>query len=128
MCNSVECAFIVNSNLVVCIALTTMYNNCVTSMMTMYVQTYLVTQREVSWCVLFFVFFRGSCNWEPGRGVPGCRSGLRPGFCCCLVCCFEISSALVLTGCLTFSPAKWALPQLNGPVQVCNLSVNKTVD
>ena len=18
------------------------------------------------------------CNWEPGRGVPGCRSGLRP--------------------------------------------------
>ena len=32
---------------------------------------------------------------------------------------------MVLTGCLTFSPAKWALPQLNGPVQVCNLSVNR---
>ena len=26
--------------------------------------------------------FLGSCNWEPGWGVPGCRGGLRSG--CCL--------------------------------------------
>ena len=28
----------------------------------------------------------------------------------------------------TFSPAQWALPQLNGPVQLHSLVVDKTVD
>ena len=61
----------------------------------------------------------GPCAWEPGRGVPGCRGGLCP-FCCWFVCvCF--SRDFCRNGpvrCFTFSPAQWAPPQLNGPVQL----------
>ena len=59
---------------------TTVYNFFVWQT-SMYVQAYLeLSLREVS-CVC--CSFLGSCNWEPGRGVPGSRGGLRPG-CCCL--------------------------------------------
>ena len=45
----------------------------------MYVQTYLdLSHLEVS-CLVVCCSFLGSCNWEPGWGVPGCRGGLRPG-------------------------------------------------
>ena len=32
------------------------------------------------------------CNWEPGRGVPGCRGGLRPALCCLLRFADDVSS------------------------------------
>ena len=35
--------------------------------------------------------------------------------------------AVVLSECFTFSPAQWALPQLNGPVQLYVLHVDNTV-
>ena len=53
------------------------------------------------------------CNWEPGRGVPGCRGGLRPGW--LLFGCFwyETSSLLgprwmfhLLTCTMGFVPIK----------------------
>ena len=46
------------------------------------------------------------------------------------VCCFLAFKrllALVLSGCFTFSPAQWAPPQLNGPVQQYIKKVTKTV-
>ena len=62
-----------------------------------------------SWC---------PCNWEPGRGVPGCRGGLRPASSLFVwVLLIETSSLIGPLLCFTFSPAKWASPQLNGPVQ-----------
>ena len=40
-----------------------------------------ITRSEVIVC-----FAVDPCNWEPGRGVPGCRGGPRPAllllFCC----------------------------------------------
>ena len=53
-----------------------------------------------------------------GQGVPGCRGGLRP-FCCVLVLVwflrdFRRNGPIFR---FTFSPAQWASPQLNGPVQ-----------
>ena len=67
----------------------------------------------------------GPRAWEPGRGVPGCRGGPCP---VCLFFLEETSVAMVLSGCFTFSPAQWAPPQLNGPVQLSTLVVDKTVD
>ena len=63
-------------------------------------------------------FLVGPCTWEPGQGVPGCRGGLRP-FCCVLVLVwflrdFRRNGPIFR---FTFSPAQWASPQLNGPVQ-----------
>ena len=69
----------------------------------------------------------GPCTWEPGRGVPGYRGGP----CLLAICLFlleETSVAMVLSGCFTFSPAQWAPRQLNGPVQLNSLVVDKIVD
>ena len=41
----------------------------------MYVKAYL--DLSLKSLVCFGCFF-GPCTWEPGRGVPGCRGGLRP--------------------------------------------------
>ena len=62
-------------------------------------------------------FLVGPCTWEPGQGVPGCR-GSAP-FCCVLVLVwflrdFRRNGPIFR---FTFSPAQWASPQLNGPVQ-----------
>ena len=77
----------------------------------MYVLTYLDgSLLEVS---LLAVVSCYPCNWEPGRGVPGCRGGLRPG--CLLFGCFwyETSSLLgpkwmfhLLTCTMGFAPIK----------------------
>ena len=40
---------------------------------------------------------------------------------------FKRLLALVLSGCFTFSPAKWGPPQLNEPVQLYIGDVTKTV-
>ena len=57
-------------------------------------------------------------TWEPGRGVPGCRGGLRP-FCCVVVFVWFLRdfhrNGPVLR--FTLSPAQWTPPQLNRPVQ-----------
>ena len=51
----------------------------------MYVYTYHVESlREVTSFVVLVPF--DPCNWEPGRGVPGCRVGLRPALFLLLVC------------------------------------------
>ena len=64
------------------------------------------------------VFLFGPCTWEPGRGVPGCRGGPRP----LVVLLFGlIHRDFHWKGPIfrfTFSPAQWASPQLNGPVQL----------
>ena len=64
------------------------------------------------------VFLFGPCTWEPGRGVPGCRGGPRP----LVVLVFGlIHRDFHWNGPIfrfTFSPAQWASPQLNGPVQL----------
>ena len=53
---------------------TTVYK-CAILLTSMYVQAYLeLSRREVSGVCCSFL---GSCNWEPGGGVPGCRGGLR---------------------------------------------------
>ena len=44
----------------------------------MYVKAYLDLSMK-SLLALVVVF--GPCAWEPGRGVPGCRGGLRPVLC-----------------------------------------------
>ena len=49
-------------------------------------------------------------------------------FAVCSVLFEETSVAMVLSGCFTFSPAQWAPPQLNGPVQLHFLVMDKTVD
>ena len=52
-------------------------------------QAYLeLPLREVSCVVCSFL---GSCNWEPGRGVPACRGRLRPG--CCFVVLLDVFHA-----------------------------------
>ena len=89
----------------------------------MYVKAYL----DLS--VKSVVVILGPCTWEPGRGVPGCRGGLRP-FCCFVVLVwflrdFRRNGPVLL---FTFSPAQWALPQLNEPVQLLSIFLTKTVD
>ena len=49
----------------------------------------------------------------------------------CPVCCLLVLETLVVIGPafrFTFSPAQWTLLQLNGPVQLQFLVVDKTVD
>ena len=48
---------------------------------------HVASQAEVTFVV---VLVSGDpCNWEPGRGVPGCRGGLRPALFGFLVCVFD---------------------------------------
>ena len=72
-------------------------------------------QKKILLVVVVFLF--GPCTWEPGRGVPGCRGGPRP----LVVLLFGlIHRDFHWNGPIfrfTFSPAQWASPQLNGPVQ-----------
>ena len=89
----------------------------------MYVKAYLglslrslvVFLGVASWPVHLRAWPGGS--WLPWRAVP------------CLL--FAILRDLSSNGpafSFTFSPAQWALPQLNGPVQLHFLVVDKTVD
>ena len=75
----------------------------------------------VWWCLLL-----GPCTWEPGRGVPGCRGGSCP--CCCLLVFGETSVGTVLSYVSLFSPAQWAPPQLNGPVQCLVFGLRHSTD
>ena len=58
----------------------------------MCVKTYHVDSLSevIAVVVLFSV---DPCAWAPGRGVPGCRGGLRPVFLVCLVCLVMVVSA-----------------------------------
>ena len=61
-------------------------------------------------------------SWLPWRAVPFFAAVL-------FVFVFqETSVGMVLSVRFTFSPAQWAPPQLNGPVQLLSLFLDKTVD
>ena len=91
----------------------------------LYVQTYLELSflKSLAVAPLFVARATGS------RGVPGCRSGLRPfSVALVFVCvCSRDFIVMVLLECFTFLPAQWALPQLNGPVQNRLDNLAKTV-
>ena len=89
----------------------------------MYVKAYLdLSLRSLvvflcvaSWPVRLRAWPGGS--WLPWRAVP-----------CLLFACFRDLGSNGPALRFTFSPAQWALPQLNGPVQLQFLVVDKTVD
>ena len=73
-------------------------------------------------CVRFVLLFSDPCSWAPGPGVPGYRGGLRP--CCCFLVLVNMASPDMRRGpkvrfVFSFVSAKWASPQLTGPVQGC---------
>ena len=80
--------------------------------------TFLCTLRRTWICgrSLFCVvlLLLGPCTWKPGRGVPGCRGGPCPFCFVCFGWDFCRNGPVFR---FTFSPAQWAPPQLNGPVQ-----------
>ena len=97
-------------------------------------RAFLCTLRRTKiclWSLLFVVVgFFGPCTWEPGRGVPGCRGGLRPF----VVLLFLFGSKILplewscpsfhfFTCTMGFAPIKWTCTAFFWPRQLTDRAI-----
>ena len=77
------------------------------------------------------VFLFGPCTWEPGRGVPGCRGGLRPFLLCSCSCLvfkrlpqeWSYLSSHLFTCTMGFAPIKWTCTAFFRPRQLTDRAI-----
>ena len=110
------CTLLSSCGLCIFHVLETTVNKCVVWETSKYVQTYLdLSHGEVSVCFVVLSLARAT------------ESLALVAVACCLFGCFYDFFLTVLLLCFTFSPAQWASPQLNRPVQHCVYKLIETV-